>query len=488
MAIASALLRPDLWNALLPALTSGREAGRRYVSSGKFVPRQSVTKYEENDAGWPQTVANRTTPFSRDSDPVDWGELFSLREGTLSYVLTKHVPELDGFLNETSRRALSDEHLMHGLSIVAPYFPDDDQESQIQHEMITRLIGPILNRADAIGAEDEDSLREIYRSVEMARFADKLTGDVVMPLVAVSFDAPEPVRIDSNIWIEPLSKADQMARAMDWSATGSVSPWVSAAATHAVVIRAVTFDNVVQSLSVLRGQLPEGFGVVDAEIAAEAVTIVTGKPTGHCQVLVRPHGWASGWAQDLPPLWEAWTGRAYPEILNRRNDWDGKFDPISSEQTEKIAKVAGGLRSAPKNIKVAARRCRRSSFRDEVEDMVLDAAIGIEALVGKEADAVTHRLAQRTAVALRNKLPPEVTYDVTKRFYGIRSTVAHGGTPKRWDIDVEGTEYPAVDLGKILLRSLLMDWLLAEIPWDATSLDRQMLQLATPPDETDDPA
>jgi hypothetical protein len=107
--------------------------------------------------------------------------------------------------------------------------------------------------------------------------------------------------------------------------------------------------------------------------------------------------------------------------------------------------------------------------------MVLDAAIGIEALVGKEPDALTHRMAQRAAIALADDIPPANTYSLLKQFYGIRSKIAHGETPKHWKVKLGDREGDVVWIGMYLLRMLLRNRLLADEPWDATSLDERML-------------
>ncbi len=149
---------------------------------------------------------------------------------------------------------------------------------------------------------------------------------------------------------------------------------------------------------------------------------------------------------------------------------------IDAVQTAEITKVARALLAAPKNVKMAARRYRRTAFRDSAEDQVLDVAIKIEALVGKEVDALTHRMAQRAAIALADRIPPAATYDLLKQFYNIRSKIAHGDEPKSWTVKLGDGKYNGVETGMFLLRELLLNRLLADKPWNAESLDKQMLE------------
>ncbi|WP_329007641.1 HEPN domain-containing protein [Micromonospora rifamycinica] len=473
------LMRPDLWDLLLPALKAARRAGREYEGRGKYVPRQSVTKYRENDAGWPQTTEN-TFGSGANDEPIDWPEMFGLNPGLLTRIPVSDVPELAWAVSEISRRALDDEELLRGVSLLAPLHKPEERRAQVEFETIRILVGRILNRADAVGAESDDELLSIYRQIERARFAKELTGNVVVPLVAVSFDATEPIHVDGNTWIERLTVDDHRVRAMSWLRQDGVSPYVAAAATHAVVLRNVRFPNRVHTLMTGR-DVPAELSVEITQTVAEAIHIVTEKTTGYAQVLVRPHDWAESWVQDLPPLWSAWSGRVYPEELNDRR-WDKDLTPITAGDADEIVRIAKALKAAPKNVQIAARRCRRTTFRDDTEDLVLDVAIGIEALVGKEPDALTHRMAQRAAIALADNIPPENTYSLLKQFYGIRSKIAHGETPKRWTVKLNGQEFQARWAGLFLLRMLLRSRLLADKPWDAASLDKGMLDKFQRPD------
>ncbi|MDF3311835.1 hypothetical protein P3H15_43420 [Rhodococcus sp. T2V] len=63
-----------------------------------------------------------------------------------------------------------------------------------------------------------------------------------------------------------------------------------------------------------------------------------------------------------------------------------------------------------------------------------------------------------------------------KQFYGIRSKIAHGDSPRKWTVKLGDEEFSASWTGWYLLRSLLRSLLWADKPWDATSLDERMLE------------
>lgn len=458
-------------------MKAARKAGREYIDSDQYVPRRTATKYEENDAGWPQAISDGSLFGSRKGDYVAWPELFDFTEQKFgSRILVSDVPELAEAVREISRRAMDDDELLRGVSRLAQLDGAErfeETREQVEFEAVRTLIGRILGRADAVGAETDEELRSIYQQIERARFSKELTGDVIVPLVAASFDVDEPCHIDGNSWIEPLTEADHRVRALSWIQQ-DVSPYVAAAATHAVVLRDVQFTNQVHTLPRNREWPPE-ISIDIAHAVAEAVYIVAEIPTGYAQVLVRPRDWAADWEQDLPPLWSAWTGRAYPEDLNDRG-WAKERTPIQTTEIDEIVRIAKALKAADKKVAIAARRCRRTSFRDDPEDVILDVAIGIEALVGKESDALTHRMAQRAAIALADDIPPGNTYSLLKQFYGIRSKIAHGDSPKKWTVNLGDDEFSASWTGRYLLRSLLRSLLLADKPWSAASLDERMLE------------
>lgn len=274
-------------------------------------PHQPLVAYRQNDAGWPQ-VTKDTPGIGTKSDLIDWSELFDVNDNRFTRILVAKVSPLAEAVQEISHSAMEDPELLRGVSILAPQMADHDEaevQGQAEFEIARHLVGAILNRADALGAETDDKLRAIYQQLERARFAKELSGDIVVPPVAVAFVSHDPVHIDGNVWIERLTEATQRVRALNWLQQDGLSPWVAAGATHAVVVRGVTFPNRLRGLN---EQIP--FALFEDELrnTTEAVHIVTEKATGCAQVLVRPDGWAASWMQDLPPLWPAWRGAPIP--------------------------------------------------------------------------------------------------------------------------------------------------------------------------------
>lgn len=307
------LLRPDLWELLLPAIKAARQAGREFAAGNAYVPHQPLDAYRQNDAGWPQVIRD-IRGMGTESDLIDWSELFDVTENRFTRILIAKVSPLAEAMQEISRRAMEDPELLRGVSILAPLMTDRDEaevRGQTEFEIAKHLVGAILNRADALGAETDDELRLIYQQLERGRFAKELSGDIVVPLIAVAFESHDPVQIDFNVWIERLTEADHRVRALNWLQQDELSPWVAAGATHAVVVRDVTFPNTLRDLN---EQIP--FALFEDEVrnTTEAVHIVTEKATGYAQVLVRPDGWAADWMQTSPHCGRRGAGAPIPTL------------------------------------------------------------------------------------------------------------------------------------------------------------------------------
>ncbi|MDO5372351.1 MAG: HEPN domain-containing protein [Corynebacterium glutamicum] len=470
------LFRPDLWDLLLPGILAARRVGREYVNSGKYYPRQTSVEYREQNSGWPQTVRSYLDIFP--TGPVNWKALFDLEKGEHTQIAVEEVPELAKMLHSIVALGEYDDDVAHVISLVAPYLkPGEDRNRSIKHETLL-FIGQILNRADAIGAEEVNQLRTIYQCLEYVRLSKNLKGDIVVPLVAVAFDTQEPIKIRDNIWLEPLSISDHRSRALSHDPNSSANAFVAAAATHAVTIRDVKFSNNIFPYN-LRQSIPQEFDLSIVDHVITAVRLLAVTKTGYAQILVRPQGWAVDWIDNLPSIWIAWSGRSYPESLNAR-EWINTFKPIEKNTVHDIIRFACELETAPKGVQLSARRYSRITFRTDREDQILDAAIGIEALLGKEPDAITHRLAQRAAVALTQPfttipISPSEIYSLVKQFYSARSQIAHGSEARKLVCKIDDREYSVESVGQFLLGELLKARLLGDDPWNAESLDAQLL-------------
>jgi hypothetical protein len=180
-------------------------------------------------------------------------------------------------------------------------------------------------------------------------------------------------------------------------------------------------------------------------------------------------------------VWRAGQYHRYPEHFDDAG-WTREMVVVPKVELDPIPQMYGALEAAPANVQLAARRAVRAVLRSDDEDETLDATIGIEALLlgNRDRDEMTHRMAQRAAAVLSlDGYEPTEVYRLIKKVYEHRSAIVHGRSRRRDGISLGGETYPAREIGVMLLRLLLMNWLLAETPWTSESLDRRILARLT---------
>lgn len=472
-------LRPDLWQISLPAVRAALSRGKEYIASGGYVSRADVPAYETNTHGW-STTTGRDFVFSNRSDaPVNWDYMFGHRRGPLAAIPLTDVPELVAAAEQVRNLSLSDPVLERAMSVRSRGTQNRAEQAQaIEFEYIS-FVTDIVGRADAVGANTDDDLLGIYLQLERARLAPQLPGDLMVPIALTALDLDEPLQIGEGIWIEQLDQATQRARAVSAHYQRRVSAYVVAAATHAVVLRDVTFSNDDWLFRALSRVVPD---LARIDRAIQCLHIATGRATGYAQVIVRPDGWADGWIHDLPPIWKITTLHNYPDRFDD-GGWNEPQRAVRGEVLQQLPRLYAALTSAGANVQLAARRAMRAVLRDDDEDKTLDAAIGIEALLLSDSarDELTHRMAQRAAAALAGQYDPGSIYSLLKKVYEHRSKIVHGQTRRQSTIKFHDQEFPAQEIASLLLRLLLQSLLSADTPWTPQVLDTRLLTALTRP-------
>ena len=370
------------------------------------------------------------------------------------------IPEIVAVLEFLARRP----EIASKISGLTPS-PPAEAAPTIREFDAVRFITEIAERCDATG----QSTRDVYLELERGTLAPHLGADVLVPITLVTLDLDEPVDLGEDVSIEPLSEEVQRARAT--AIQGSVNAFLVSAATHAVVLKNRTFDNA-------RGPLvrrilmdlkpPHG---EDIEQVFQALQIVSGQQVGYVQICLRPIGWADGWLGDLPPIESVGSVSRLPNELSDRG-WNDTPLRVTSADVSNLADTYTALRGTHPRGRLAARRLFQSALRSTSEDALLDACIGIEALLGEEHDELVHRMGLRASVALASLgWSAERAYEVLKKVYGHRSKIVHGTEPSNATITIDGKKYETASTAIYLLRSLLQSHLRANPTWTPKSLD-----------------
>ncbi|MFL0180288.1 hypothetical protein [Mycobacterium sp. SMC-15] len=415
---------------------------------------------------------------SDDDDPINWAEMFGAAGQRFTRVAIEDVPELCSAIDEVVEEAARDQNFCRRLN---PFHNSDDaewREGQLRFDYRKFFVSEIIARAEATGVDSDDALLDIYLQLERARFLDVLGGDLVVPLVLTDVGVHH-LELNSDVYIEEISKDLHCARAPHVLYSGEVSGHLTAAATHAIVVRDLRVDN--SDYSKRRLASLYGISVVDPrEIAKvdqviQAIHIVSGAPTGYTQVLIRPHNWADCWTADLPAVYKAHTYNHYPKSNGFEPEWRIPREPLNESAVAEIIPAFSALSSAPKNVGVAARRAIRAMMRTDDEDRTLDSMIGIEALLLDNQAELSFRMALRAAAALSSEFDPAMIFALAKKVYDHRSEIAHGATPKKATFTHAGTTWRSADIAPSLLRALLRNYLLASNPWTKEDLDNRVL-------------
>jgi hypothetical protein len=206
-------------------------------------------------------------------------------------------------------------------------------------------------------------------------------------------------------------------------------------ATHALVLEGWTapVDSRVQIQQLLSSA--DAYPKDDIERFFGALRVVTGHPTGYCQLLVEPTNWAVDWRADLPPLYGT-SVRSYPGFFEDYYWLTEHLPELDMAEASACGSVFRGLAAADENsMKIAITRLNRCYCRDDEEDWLLDATIALEALLlDDQPQEMTHKLAMRAAVVSQfvpgqTQSAAEVFRDI-KAVYKFRSAVVHGGHAK----------------------------------------------------------
>jgi hypothetical protein len=142
--------------------------------------------------------------------------------------------------------------------------------------------------------------------------------------------------------------------------------------------------------------------LADADLVCEALRVVTRVGVGYAQVLRRPLGWADRWVHDLPAMSTIATVRHYPDSFDN-DGWLDPLRPIPEQDLKPLPQISASLRAAPSNVRLAARRLSLACLRAADDDRIVDACVGLEALLGDGHDELSHRLALRAATAFATR-------------------------------------------------------------------------------------
>ena len=472
----------ELWERVSVAFPAVNAAIDRHLAAGGLIPSAVVPALEAFDSGWPR-LQFPFMPSGRETP--DYSRLFGPKAGDFTPFAYADIPELAEVIDYVTGRA----DLVEKLDII----PETAQVPAEGAMWFVRLqaaglVLSVVDRARVLGRQqDPETLLAAYRERERSLLAAELVADLVAPLVLTRLDLDEPLELGDGVRLEKLDEQVQLARARNNYPVAPVPLPVAGAATDAVVITGVKVDNSSLAARLWRDspfKLP--FGELD--LAVECLRVVTHARTGYAQVFLRPVGWADRWTYALPPVVEVGVFHRYPASFDDFG-WLKKPTAVTAGELAALPEVVRSARNADKATRLALRRLSLAGLRDDHDDMLVDACIGIEALLSDESADLTYKIAMRGAAALAaSPLGPQKAFDMLKRVYQRRSELVHGtGLDKKAIFDLDGDQVPTSFLAVVLLRGLLRSQLTSDPAWTIKDLDGELLSSLTY-DTTSQPA
>lgn len=91
---------------------------------------------------------------------------------------------------------------------------------------------------------------------------------------------------------------------------------------------------------------------------------------------------------------------------------------VKREELDRLPAVTAALSDTAKLTRLAARQLSAASIRDTPDDQLVDACIGLEALLGQEGAELSYRIALRAAALLSSRAndpaPPDVIFRMAR--------------------------------------------------------------------------
>jgi hypothetical protein len=328
----------------------------------------------------------------------------------------------------------------------------------------------------------EDVFKGLYCLWEASILKEKLSFDIIVPLLYLKFDFDQ---LDfGDFTIEKMSDDVQLRRNTEKSYNVAAHETVIGAATHALVLKNWHIDNPGLWKHVTLANA-EAFvePLKKVEILFASIRAVCGCDTGYSQVVIRPDGWADRWVAQLPEVY-VFSVRAYPDRFENYG-WLEEPPVLTQDQCNIVGRVSQEIEKAQKNkLILAARRLNAASLRKDEEDAILDVTIGLETLLTDDSHGeITYRLAIRLAALCKlrpfESQSPSQIFALGKRLYDFRSAVVHGSAKASTKRIVQlsaDRSIPTVTLGISLLRHLVV--LLSDMPeyLEVKKIDKDLLE------------
>lgn len=367
--------------------------------------------------------------FGVESDrksPIEWENVFSngvmILSGPLEKVPNRYMERFSSFL-ECFNKAfpLELDETMEGRRSSLSEYRAKEMAQLVTCEYLYKY-----------GPTDYDHDRMMSAASRyISRWYDgTLRVSLVVPICQTKFDFDHFCLGEGN-YICRMSEAIQLSRSCIRSIGTGVEKTAADAATHAFVssdwfIQDKPRDEMLPTLHSFGNKLTD---VVDQFFAG--LRLATGIDTGYGQLFYMPRRWAHSPKWGLPETQGRYV-RRYPPRFDEHG-WVRPDLPVVSKS--QMAGVREAFRLVKnineKKLTIAIRRLNSALTRDDDDDAILDAIIGLEILLlDKDPQALSYKLRMRAAAlsrVLKSDWLPSDVHKAADTLYKIRSKIVHQG-------------------------------------------------------------
>jgi hypothetical protein len=412
---------------------------------------------------WPSVSAYKSgmPDFSEGfmfSGPPDYRKVF---QGDKSLIPAGDIPAFRKLLSYVMTTERVRERILPP-SVSSKERDDDVYERFLEHSVF-RVPLEVIDRFIQINKTMEfstEGFELVYEPVARSIFLDKLEVDICVPILFVKFGF-ESVALAKKVSIERMDELFQLARYSIKSYGSGVHRSVLSAATHCLVLRnwyvsGANYFQLVNNLSDIRA-----FPLETINNFFAALRLITGVQTGYSQVLLRPVNWVIHYKANLPPL-DGTSIQAYPSWFENYYWLESNIPEINETTAREIGNLYHELSDIKENsIHIAVKRLNLCFLREDDEDYILDATIGLESLLSDDnRQEMTHKLALRMGALAKldstSERNPVQVFREIKKIYSYRSALVHGSSQSSKNKEIVRSDNSTVPTGALAVEYLRM--------------------------------
>lgn len=362
------------------------------------------------------------------------------------------------------------QYITNNKEVSSAFFKDESKPSIYQIKtMISEIVERYLyyTKANEIIPEDiEEKIRPFIAEKLKRYIYDTLSIDIYVPICLVTFEK-DFIKLSDTIEIVRIPDDVQKSRKQVCKYEFEKEDDVAACATHMIVVHNYCFENkeYISINDCTRRYTAYPLDIIDRVMAV--IRIVTGYSLGYEQILTSPLGWIDSICADLTPLYGAKSHFVNSKELEK--NWMylsiGYVDEKQSADIEKLYKLISELEQNKNNSNFlfALKRLNRCMLRNEVDDMAIDATIGLEALLaGGTMGEITYTISNRIRVVFKyeksDKYNLRDSREIMRKIYSYRSKVVHGVQMKDKDkfYQINDESVPIEKIAVDFLRQTLL--------------------------------